>query len=41
VDLAVGNFDALGERAEAISAVAAAVDPYALTGVPGEFAKAS
>ena len=35
-DLAVSNLDALGERAEMVAAVAAAVDPYALACRPGE-----
>jgi hypothetical protein len=30
------DFDALGERAEVIAAIAAALGPHALAGVPGE-----
>jgi hypothetical protein len=35
-DLAVGNLDALGERAEVIATVAAAIDPDPLARRPGE-----
>ena len=35
-DLAVGDLDALGERAEMVAAIAAAVDPDPLARRPGE-----